>query len=122
MGNIFEGCESLKKLKNFNFITNNVINMNAMFEGCCSLSYINVSNFVTDKVCSFENMFKNCFNLCFLDVSGFKFKSDAYMREMFSGCNEEFKNEIRKQNINLKKEAFFDDPNKRENSRFLKHN
>ena len=119
MGNIFESCGSLRKLKNFNFITNNVTNMMGMFEGCFSLSYINVSNFITDKVYSFENMFKNCFQLSYLDVSGFIFKTDAYMREMFSGCNELFKKEIRKQNANLKEEAFYDDPNK-QNIKILK--
>jgi len=118
MGNIFENCKNLKLLENFNFNTNNVTNMTSMFEGCSSLMYIDVSNFSTDKVYSFENMFKNCSKLSYLDVSGFKFNSNSYMREMFSGCNEYLKIELRRQNKNLQREAFYRDINKNQRRKY----
>ena len=109
MGNMFESCGKLEQLKNFNFTTNNTTNMSSMFEGCSSLSYINTSNFVTDKVYTFDYMFKGCVKLSLLDISGFRFNYNAEMREMFSGCDIILKEEMKKQNSHLKKEALLDD-------------
>ena len=121
MANMFEKCEKLNVLKNFNFITDNVTNMSSMFEDCSSLKFINVSQFFTFNVFSFEYMFKGCSQLSYLDITGFIFKSDAMMREMFSFCNENFIDEIKRQNPDLKEEAFYNDEKLEQLRRFKKH-
>ena len=109
MENMFENCQLLENLKNFNFKTNKVTNMSNMFKGCSFLPYIELTSFKTDKVETFASMFKKCYGLSYIDISCFEFKNDAIIKEMFFGCNNYLKSQIKKQNKNLKEEAFIDE-------------
>ena len=80
MSRMFSECESLKELDLSNYNTDNLTDMADMFNGCTLLTNLNISNFNMNKV-------KN-------------------MKGMLSNCSDELKNKIRKQNKNIKEEAF----------------
>ena len=80
MGCMFSRCSSLKELNLSNFNINNVTNMSWMFSFCSSLNELNLSNFNTNNVTNMEYMFYR--------------------------CSDQFKNKIRSEYKNIKKEAF----------------
>ena len=82
MGFMFYGCSSLKELNLSNFNINNVTDMASMFSRCSSLEELNLSNFNTNNVTN--------------------------MNGMFSRCSDQFKNKIRSEYKNIKKEAFYE--------------
>ena len=128
------GCSSLKKI-NFSFFnTNNVTTMRSMFNLCSSLKEINLSKFNTIKVEDMSFMFKDCLSLKEINVSNFDLKkvndmsymfcrclslkkltlpklqscgySNIYVHGMFGQCSKLLKDDIRKNYISLKEEAF----------------
>ena len=106
MSDMFFKCSSLEKLDLSNFNTKNVDNMNYMFCGCKSLKELNLSNFDTNKVIFMNHMFNGCTSLKELDISNFNVNEYNSMRFMFAGCSEDLKLKIKKQNKNLKSEAY----------------
>ena len=106
MTSMFYGCSSLKELNLSNFNTNNVNNMYGMFRGCSSLKELNLSNFNTNNVTDMGSMFEGCSSLKELNLSNFNTNNVTNMFAMFFGCSDQFKNKIRTQYKNIKKEAF----------------
>ena len=78
--NLFYYCTCIEYINFKKFYRNNITNMRGMFGGCSSLKELNLSNFNTNNVTN--------------------------MRNMFSGCSDQFKNKIRSEYKNIKKEAF----------------
>jgi len=64
-----------------------------------------------------EKMFHGCSSLKDLNISNFKFNRYINVKNMFSLCSEELKNEIKKNNLNLK-ELAFDDTKEEQNFSF----
>ena len=108
MSYMFYQCSSLKDLNLFNFNTTKVTNMGSMFYECVSLEELNLANFNTTKVTNMGSMFFNCSSLKKLNISNIKINFDTKINNMFSGCSNELKMEIKKQNKNIKKQAFDD--------------
>ena len=108
MKSMFSYCSSLKELNLSNFNTSQVTNMEYMFYNCSSLKELNLSNFNTSQVTNMEYMFSNCSSLKNLDIHNFVIKDGVEINYMFSGCSDDLKNEIRKQNENIKENAFKD--------------
>ena len=106
MCGMFSGCTKLKKLNLSNFNTNKVTNMNGMFLECLSLKELNISNFNTINVKRMYRMFYNCSFLKELDISNFNITNDTDIKGMFGKCSNELKIKIRKQNNNLRNEAY----------------
>jgi len=106
IGGMFYGCSSLKELNISNFNTNNVTDMGYMFYGCSSLKELNLSNFNTNNVTDMRSMFSGCSTLKELNLSNFNTNNVILMGGMFDGCSDQFKNKIRAEYKNIKKEAF----------------
>ena len=53
----------IKRIKIYNFNTNNLKNMRCMFNKCSSLKELNLSNFNTDNVLYMSYIFSNCSSL-----------------------------------------------------------
>ena len=53
-----------------------------------------------------SSMFSNCLSLKELNLSNFNTDNVTYMEGMFRGCSDQFKNKIRSEYKNIKKEAF----------------
>ena len=106
MNEMFYQCESLKELNLSNFDTENVRDMEDMFNGCEALEKLDLSNFAIINVRNMKNMFNGCVSLIDLDISHFHSNKIIYMKGMFSGCSEKLKTKIKKQNHEIKQNAF----------------
>ena len=53
-----------------------------------------------------SSMFADCLSLKELNLSNFNINNVTFMRNMFNGCSNQFRNKIRAQYKNIKKEAF----------------
>ena len=56
-------------------------------------------------------MFFGCKKLINIDISQFDLRNVGNMKKMFGNCSYELKQKVKKQNQDLKKEAFKDDAN-----------
>ena len=54
-------------------------------------------------------MFDRCSSLEELNISNFNTNNATDMRGMFKGCSDQFKNKIRSEYENIKKESFYKD-------------
>ena len=108
MGYMFNNCPLLKELNLSNFNTSQVTNMEYMFNRCSSLVTLNLSNFNTSQVINMGYMFNNCRSLKNLDIHNFVFKNSVEINYMFSNCSDVLKNKIRKENKDIKENAFKD--------------
>ena len=97
---------SLKELNLSNFNTNNVTDMSFMFNGCSSLKKLNIFHFNTNNVTNMDYMFFLCSSLKELNLSSFNTNNLTNMGCMFYACSEQFQNEIRVHEKNIKGEAF----------------
>ena len=77
---LFNDCKCINSIFFKKFYRNNIIDMCGMFSECSLLKELNISNFNTNNVTD--------------------------MQYMFSGCSDQFKNKIRSEYKNIKKEAF----------------
>ena len=133
MSSLFKYCLSLQKINFNSFNSENVTNMNYMFYQCIKLEELDLSNFntqnvttmqkmffecrklkkitqspffITQKILDFSYFFYKCYYLNDIDVSNFDFNKDADMKCMFNSCSKKLIEKIKKQNKNIKKEAF----------------
>ena len=72
-----------------------------MFSVCSSLGELNLSSFNINNVIDLSFMFYECLLLKELDLSNFYTSNVTYMMGIFSGCTDELKNKINKQNKNI---------------------
>ena len=86
---MFNECKKLKEIKGINkFITNKVVNMNAMFQLCNELEYLDLSNFDTSNVTDMETMFNNCNKLKEIKgINNFDLTNVKNKNNIFNGCN-----------------------------------
>ena len=106
MSYMFSGCEFLHELNISKFNTENVNFMNYMFYKCSSLEKLDINNFNTNNVTFMSSMFAECCSLKELNISNFNTNNIKFMGNMFSSCPDELKEKIKKQNKNIKDEAF----------------
>ena len=85
MQSMFEGCRSLKVLKQ-NFNTKYVADMQNMFQGCVSLTSLDLSNFNTENLWLAGGMFAFCESLTSLDISHFDMTGVSNIYFLFFGC------------------------------------
>ena len=103
---LFEYCDFIEYIYFKKFYRNNITDMTSMFYGCSSLKELNLSNFNTNNVNNMYGMFRGCSSLKELNLSNFNTNNVTNMIAMFFGCSDQFKNKIRTQYKNIKKEAF----------------
>ena len=103
---LFYNCECIEYIYFNKFYRNNINNMGFMFWGCSSLKELNLSNFNTNNVTNMYYMFYECSTLKELNLSNFNTNNVILMGGMFDGCSDQFKNKIRAEYKNIKKEAF----------------
>ena len=111
----FSGFESMKEIKNLNYLnTSEVTNMSMLFNDCDGLTSIDISSWDTRKVTDMSQMFSYCDNLksvnlqgvstaqvtnmnymfleskalTSLDLTGFDTKNVEDVHSMFEGCSE----------------------------------
>ena len=111
----FSGFESMKEIKNLNYLnTSEVTNMSTLFNDCKGLTSIDISSWDTRKVTDMSQMFSYCDNLksinfqgvnteqvknmnymfieskalTSLDLTGFDTKNVEQVQAMFEGCSE----------------------------------
>ena len=108
MSYMFSGCSKLEQLDVGKFITNNVTNMSHMFNECSLLEELDLSKFKIDKVINMSHMFSWCSSLEKLKI--FKInknnKNNTDMSWMFNGCWKKLKKRLRRDNKNIRIEAF----------------
>ena len=76
MNNMFEECNSLKKINFFDFNPNKVSNISCIFCQCSSLKKIDLSNVTFDNVCDISFIFYGCSSLEEINILKFKSKKN----------------------------------------------
>ena len=83
MGNMFQGCSSLKELDLSGFDTSRVTDMAAMFCTCSKLTSLDLSSFDTSNVTTMAWMFCECTSPLELDLSSWDVSNVGNMYQMF---------------------------------------
>lgn len=79
-------CREIKSIKfSKNIDTSNITNMSYMFNYCYALNTLDISNFITINVISMEAMFQYC-PFTDLDLTNFNTHNVKNMKYMFSHC------------------------------------
>ena len=95
MSQSFRECSKLTELNLINFFTDNVRDMSDMFAECSLLHSLNISNFNINSVNRMNGMFFNCSSLKELNISNFYIKEEIETVDILKGCSDELKKKIK---------------------------